>query len=184
MNRKFRFENGRFYYYGNHSPQMTFLGLLAAKWLILTVAVLAAAVLIENIEVSGFFAALFAAAAIGFLNMFFKPILLILTLPINIMSLGLFTIVINALLLRMASGMIGDSFNVVGFWSTIFGAIVISVVNWFLTMVVADTTKSRYMRRPRGPGGSRTRPGSGPDAKPGPKSEETIDLNKKGDRWE
>ena len=163
---------------------MTFLGLLAAKWLILTVAVLAAAVLIENIEVSGFFAALLAAAAIGFLNMFFKPILLILTLPINIMSLGLFTIVINALLLRMASGMIGDAFNVVGFWSTIFGAIVISVVNWFLTMVVADTTRPGYMRRPPGTGRPRKRTGRGSDAEPGPKSDETIDLNKKGDRWE
>ena len=143
-------------------------------------AVLAAAYLIENINVTGFFAALFAAAAIGFLNMFFKPILLILTLPLNIMSLGLFTFLINALLLKMAG--IIPGFNVVGFWSTVFGAIVISIVNWFLNMVVADTTRPGRMRRPPpGPGGT-TRPGSGPRQKPG--SDDTIDLKKKGDHWE
>ena len=180
MNQKFRFANGRFHYHGNQPPQVTFLSLLVIKWLILTVAVLAAAYLIENINVTGFFAALFAAAAIGFLNMFFKPILLILTLPLNIMSLGLFTFLINALLLKMAG--IIPGFNVVGFWSTVFGAIVISIVNWFLNMVVADTTRPGRMRRPPpGPGGT-TRPGSGPRQKPG--SDDTIDLKKKGDHWE
>lgn len=180
MNHKFKFINGRFYYQGNQPPHVTFLGLLMAKWLILTVAVLAAAYLIENIYVSGFFSALFAAAAIGFLNMFFRPILLILTLPINIMSLGLFTFLINALMLKMASGII-PGFDVVGFWSTIFGAITISIVNWFLTMVVADTGNSGRMRRP--PGAGRTKgPGKGP--KRGSGDDETIELNKKGGRWE
>lgn len=149
-------------------------------------AVLAAAYLIENINVTGFFAALFAAAAIGFLNMFFKPILLILTLPLNIMSLGLFTFLINAFLLKMASGII-PGFQVIGFWSTVFGAIVISIVNWFLNMVVADTTRPGRMRRPPpGPGGT-TRPGSGPSQKPGnqkSRKDDTIDLKKKGDHWE
>ena len=180
--KKFRFENGRFHYYGSQPPQVTFLGLLLAKWLILTVAVLAASYLIENIHVTSFFAALFGAAAIGFLNMFFRPILLILTLPINIMSLGLFTFIINALMLKMASGLI-PGFHVVGFWSTIFGAITISVVNWFLNMIVADTTRPGRMRRPPGSGRG---PGSGPSAKrSGPSDpDETIDLNKHGDRWE
>ncbi len=172
LNHKFRFIKGRFHFHGNQSPQVNFLGLLAAKWLILTVAVLAAAYLIDNIHVSGFFAALFAAAAISFLNMFFRPILLVLTLPINIMSLGLFTFVINALMLKMASAII-PGFDVVGFWSTIFGAITISIVNWFLTMVVADTASPGRTGRPRG-----GRPGAGP------KSDDTIDLNKKGGRWE
>jgi len=182
LNHKFRFVNGRIHYYGNQPPQITFLGLLLAKWLILTVAVLAAAYLIENIHVTSFFAALFGAAAIGFLNMFFRPILLILTLPINIMSLGLFTFIINALMLKMASGII-PGFDVVGFWSTIFGAITISVVNWFLNMIVADTTRPGRMRRPPGSGRG---PGDGPGSRRSGPSEpdETIDLSKRGDRWE
>jgi putative membrane protein len=182
LNHKFRFANGRFHYQGNQPPQVTFLSLLLAKWLILTVSVIAASYLIENIHVTGFFAALFAAAAIGFLNMFFRPVLLILTLPINIMSLGLFTFLINALMLKMASGLI-PGFSVIGFWSTVFGAIVISVVNWFLNMIVADTTRPSRMRRPPGPG-----TGPGP-TRPGPRrtggpDDETIDLKKKGDHWE
>ena len=186
MNHKFKFVNGRFHYSGNQPPQVTLLGLLAAKWLILTVAVLAAAYLIENINVTGFFAALFAAAAIGFLNMFFRPVLLILTLPINILSLGLFTFIINALMLKMASGLI-PGFDVVGFWSTIFGAIVISIVNWFLNMVVADTTRPGRMRRPPGPGSG---PGQSGGQSAGRRTgkrrpnDDTIDLDKKGDRWE
>lgn len=178
MNHKLRFVNGRFYYQGNRPPHVTFAGLLLVKWLILTVAVLAAAYLIENIHVTGFFAALFAAAAIGFLNMFFKPVLLVLTLPLNIMSLGLFTFVINALLLKMASGVI-PGFDVVGFGSTIFGAIVISIVNWFLNMIVSDSTQSGRMRPPPGSGPG---PGSGRSGRSD--SEETIDLSKRGDRWE
>lgn len=63
------------------------MGLLV-RWLILTAAVTIAAYLIGGIEVSGFFSALFAAAILGVLNVFFKPILLILTLPINILTLG------------------------------------------------------------------------------------------------
>ena len=184
LNHKFRFANGRFHYHGNQPPQVTFLSLLVIKWLILTVAVLAASYLIENINVTGFFAALFAAAAIGFLNMFFKPILLILTLPLNIMSLGLFTFLINAFLLKMASGVI-PGFTVVGFWSTVFGAIVISIVNWFLNMVVADTTRTGRMRRPSGD--TRTKgPGQRPGQRPGrrPADDDTIDLEKKGDHWE
>lgn len=182
MNHKFKFVNGRFYYQGSQSPHAALIVLLLAKWLILTVAVLSAAYLIEDIEIpGGFFAALFAGAAIGFLNMFFKPVLLILTLPINIMSLGFFTFIINALMLKMASGVI-PGFNVIGFWSAIFGAIVISIVNWFLNMVVADSAKSGRMRRPPGAGGPKQPGSSGPGRKG--TDDDTIELKKKGDHWE
>ena len=72
----------------------------------MTAAIMAASYLIDGIRVSGFFSAFCAAAALGVLNVLFRPILFILTLPINIMTLGLFTFVINALLLKMASGVI------------------------------------------------------------------------------
>ena len=65
------------------------MGLLV-RWLVLTAAIIVASYLIQGIEVNGFFSAFFAAAILGVLNVFFRPILLILTLPINILTLGFF----------------------------------------------------------------------------------------------
>jgi putative membrane protein len=141
------------------------------RWLILTAAILAAAHLIEGIVVSGFWAAFFAAAILGILNVFFKPLLIILTLPVNILTLGLFTVVINAVLLKMASALI-TGFDIHGFWPAVFGAIIISVVNWLLGTLISD----------RGHPGAHENPGnsgSTPHSRPG-----EIDLEKKGDRWE
>jgi len=125
------------------------------RWLILTAAIMFASYVIEGIQVKGFFSALFAAAALGILNAFFRPILIVLTLPINILSLGLFTFIINALLLKMASGLI-SGFEVYGFWSAVFGSLLISVVSWVLNSFVSERGRMEY-----------------------------IDLKKKdGDRWE
>ena len=105
------------------------------RCLILTAAIMAASYLIDGIRVSGFFSAFCAAAVLGILNALFRPILFILTLPINIMTLGLFTFVINALLLKMASGVI-PGFDVHGFWSAVFAALIISGVNWVLSSFI------------------------------------------------
>lgn len=113
---------------------------LLFRWSILTLSIVAAAYLIEGIQVSSFFAALFAAALLGILNALFRPILLLLTLPINILSLGLFTFVINALLLLMVSGVIGG-FSVTGFWPALLGSVIISLVSWALTALVGDKGK-------------------------------------------
>jgi putative membrane protein len=107
------------------------------RWLILTAAIVAASYLIDGIRISGFFSAFCAAAVLGILNALFRPILFILTLPINIMTLGLFTFVINALLLKMASGII-PGFDVHGFWSAVFAALIISGVNWILSSFINE----------------------------------------------
>jgi putative membrane protein len=130
------------------------------RWFVLTLAILIASYLIEGIEVKGFLSAFFAAAVLGILNAFFRPILIILTLPINILSMGLFTFVINAFLLMMASGVI-SGFAVHGFWSAVFGSLVISLVNWFLSSFLGGIGEPRRI-----------------DEK------DFIDLEKKnGDRW-
>jgi len=69
--------------------------------------------------------------------LFFRPIALILTLPINILTLGLFTFVINAVMLKMASGVI-DGFDVQGFWPAVFGALIISLVSWVLNIFISE----------------------------------------------
>ena len=142
------------------------------RWLTTTAAILATAYLLDGIQVSGFFSAVFAAAVLGILNAFFRPIALLLTLPINILSLGLFTFIINALMLKMASGLI-PGFSVYGFWTAIFGSLLISVISWLLNSFISEqgTVTSIHVTR-----GGNTAMG---------KEDDTIDLEHKGDnRWE
>lgn len=117
---------------------------LIVRWLILTAAIMLASYVIGGIHVSGFISAFFAAAILGILNVFFRPILFILTLPINIMTLGLFTFVLNALILKMVSGVI-SGFEVHGFWSAIFGALVISAFNWILNSLINERGRVEYI---------------------------------------
>ena len=79
---------------------------LLVRWLLLTVSIILTSYLVGGIYVASFFSAFFAAVVLGVLNALFRPILIIITLPINILTLGLFTFVINALLLKMASGLV------------------------------------------------------------------------------
>jgi putative membrane protein len=127
------------------------------RWLILTVAIIVASYLLEGIHISGFFSAFFAAAALGILNALFRPILILLTLPINILTLGLFTFIINALMLKMASGVI-PGFEVHGFWTAVFGSLIISVVSSLLNSFISDRGRIERV--------------------------DYIDLKRKGDRWE
>jgi putative membrane protein len=117
---------------------------LFLRWLISTLSILITAFLMDGLYISGFFAAFFAAAILGILNAFFRPVIILLTLPINILSLGLFTFVINAILLMMVSGVI-PGFHVAGFWSALFGALLISVVSWLLTSLINEKGRVQYI---------------------------------------
>ena len=110
---------------------------LLIRWLFLTVAILVAAHLIQGFEVKGFWSAFLAAAILGVLNALFRPVLIILTLPINILTLGLFTFVINAVLIMMVSGVVGG-FEVHGFWSALLGSLIISLVSWLLNSFINE----------------------------------------------
>jgi len=114
------------------------------RWLILTVAIIVTSYLLSGIQVGGFFPAFFAAAILGILNAFFRPLLLLLTLPLNILTLGLFTFVINAIMLMMASGVI-SGFEVHGFWSAVFGSLLISLISWFLTSFIGKRGTVDYI---------------------------------------
>ena len=125
---------------------------LFIRWLILTVAILLAAHLIDGIRVTGFMSVLLAAAVLGVLNALLRPILLLLTLPLNILTLGLFTFVINAFLLKMTAGVI-PGFDVTGFWPAIFGAVIISIVNWLLSKFINESGKVDYIELHKNRGG-------------------------------
>ena len=125
---------------------------LAIRWVILAGAIVVASYLLDGIEVTGFFPALGAAAMLGILNAFLRPVLIILTLPINVLSFGLFTFVINALLLRMVSGVI-PGFAVHGFWTAVWGSLIITGVNWLLHSLINDHGRVEFIDlRKRGRG--------------------------------
>ena len=110
------------------------------RWLVLTVAVLVASWLLDGIRVTGLLPAFLAAAVLGILNAFFRPLLILLTLPINILTLGLFTFLINALMLKIASEVI-TGFEVYGFWTAVLGALIIGSVSWLLNAFVGGHGK-------------------------------------------
>jgi len=114
------------------------------RWLISTVSILITAYLLDGIHVSGFFTAFFAAAILGILNAFFRPLMFVITLPINIVTLGLFTFVINAILLLMVAGVI-SGFEIAGFWSALLGSLLISLVSWLITSFINERGKVQYI---------------------------------------
>ena len=109
--------------------------------------------MIEGIRVDGIFSAVFAAAALGIFNAFFRPIVMILTLPINLLSLGLFTFVINAVMLKLSSGII-PGFYVHGFWTSVGGAFLISILSWLLNAFIGERGNVEYINL-RHKGGNR-----------------------------
>lgn len=115
---------------------------LLARWLITALALLAAAYLVPGIEVSGFYIALIVALVLGLVNAVIRPVLLLLTLPINILTLGLFTLVINGLLFWFVASFI-QGFSVSGFWSAVVGALVVSVLSWIGSRFLVSATESR-----------------------------------------
>ena len=137
---------------------------ITIKWLALTAAIMVTSYLIDGISVDGISSAFLAAAVLGILNVFLRPIALILTLPVNILSLGLFTFVINAFMLIITSRLI-PGFNVNGFWAAILGSLLISIVSWAINIFAAEKVSSKKVKSNINP--------------------EYIDLENKGnDKWE
>lgn len=100
--------------------------MILIHWIVSAVAILIAAYLIPGISVT-LVGALVLAVVLGIINVFFKPVFNLLTLPINILTLGIFSLVVNALLIMLA-GMIVPGFHVAGFWAAFFFSIVVSLV--------------------------------------------------------
>ena len=108
---------------------------LALVWLINALALLTVAYVMPGIEMASFGTALIAAVVLGLVNAFVRPLLILLTLPATILTLGLFIFVINGLLFWLVGTQM-QGFHVAGFWQGFFGAIVYSVVSWALSSVV------------------------------------------------
>src|SRR3989344_5912336 len=101
---------------------------LFLHWLVAALAIGIAAYIVPGVNVT-LVGALIAAVVLGALNLFVRPILIILTLPITILTLGLFSLVINAVLVLLASALV-PGFAVDGFWTALLFAIVLAIINW------------------------------------------------------
>lgn len=103
-------------------------------WLVSAIAILAAAYLIPGIEVT-LMGAFVLAIVLGFINLFIKPFISLLTLPLNILSLGIFSLIVNAGFVLLAS-LIVPGFSVQGFWNAFLFSIVVSLINAVFSGVI------------------------------------------------
>ena len=106
-------------------------------WILNAVALLIVAYVLPGITVASFGSALIAALVLGLLNMLVKPVLILLTLPITVITIGLFLLVLNALLFWFA-GSILKGFAVNGFWWAMIGAILYSIISGRLAMLITS----------------------------------------------
>ena len=102
------------------------------RWIVTTVAVFAAEKLLPGIRCDSAGALLGASLLLGIINAFVRPVLLLLSLPFIIITMGLFIVVVNALLMLFVSSVI-PAFHVDGFWDAFFGSIIVSIVSWVLS---------------------------------------------------
>ena len=110
---------------------------LLLLWILNAVALLAVTWLLPTIEVSGFGTALIAALVLGFINTLVRPVLAILTLPITVLTLGIFYLVLNGLLFWLAGALL-PGFHVQGFGSALIGALLYGVIAWALSALIPN----------------------------------------------
>ena len=108
---------------------------LLAIWIINALALLALPWVMPSIQVASFATALIVAVVLGLINAILRPLLILLTLPVTLLTLGLFIFVINALLFQLA-GYLVDGFNVGGFWPALLGSLAYSLISWLLSAIL------------------------------------------------
>lgn len=108
---------------------------LLLTWIVLSIAIYATAYILPGVTVTGLFASILVAMFMGIVNTIIKPILIVLTLPLNILTLGLFTLVINALLVLFVAAIV-PGFKVNNFWWAMAFSIILAVINGFLLLII------------------------------------------------
>jgi putative membrane protein len=104
-------------------------------WVVLAVAVWVTASVVPGVNVTSWTALAVGALVLGIVNAIVRPVLLILTLPITVLTLGLFYLVVNGLAFALAAALVPD-FHIAGWGSAILGALLTSVVSWFIGIFV------------------------------------------------
>ena len=110
---------------------------IITRWLIITMAILIASYFVPGIKVDALSTAVVAACVLGLINVFIRPVVVLLTLPLSILTLGLFYFFINAFLLELVSYFV-TGFVVRDFFSAFFGSLIISIVSWLANSFIAN----------------------------------------------
>ena len=111
---------------------------LFVRWLVSATALYLTSLIVRGIEIQGVFPLLFAAITIGVLNAVVRPFILLLTLPLTVLTLGLFTLVVNAGMLWMAAEVV-KGFSVHGFWSALGGWLLMSLFTFLINVLIGDS---------------------------------------------
>lgn len=104
------------------------------RWFINAVLLIIITYLVPGVEITSFFTALVVALVLGLVNAVIRPLIIILTLPINILTLGLFTLIINALMFWLVSDIV-KGFTITNFWSAFFAALIFAIFSMFLSFM-------------------------------------------------
>jgi len=110
-------------------------------WIINALSLLALPYLFSSIRIDSFYTAMIVAVVLGLVNAVIRPLLVLLTLPITILTLGLFILVINGLLFWFVASFV-EGFTVSGFWPALFGAIVYSIISWLCSAIILGDGKA------------------------------------------
>lgn len=111
---------------------------ILVRWLLSALALILITYVVPGIHITSFYTALIAALVLGLINALIKPIIVLLTLPFNIITLGLFTLVINTALFWLASTIV-KGFGIDGFWPAFWGALVMMVTGWIVNTITRET---------------------------------------------
>ncbi|HEY6839341.1 MAG TPA: phage holin family protein [Geobacteraceae bacterium] len=110
---------------------------LFIKWIVNSTALLVVAHVVSGVTLDNWRVVFVAALVLGLLNAFLRPVLILLTLPVTVLTLGLFTLVINAFLFYLAAHLV-RGFHVAGFWPAFVAALVFSMVSFFLNLFLSS----------------------------------------------
>jgi putative membrane protein len=124
---------------------------ILARVLLNGIAIAVAAYFIPGLSVSGPATALIAGLILGVVNALVRPVLLVLTFPLTLVTLGFFIFVVNALCLGLTAALV-PGFEVAGFWSMLLGALIVSIVSWILNGLLLDRIDRSEAARSRGRG--------------------------------
>ena len=110
---------------------------LVVRWIVSAVALYLTSSIVRGIEVRGIPSLLLAAAMIGIINAFVRPVVLVLTLPLSVVTFGLFVLVVNAAMLALASAFV-PGFEVHGFWAALWGWLLLSFFTFMINLLIGE----------------------------------------------
>lgn len=117
---------------------------LLIRWITTACTLWLTSFIVTGIEIGGIGPLFFAAVVLGIFNAILRPLVLVVTFPINLLTLGLFTFVINGAMLKLTSGVV-RGFTVTGFWPAVIGALLLSAISFALNLFINDAGRVQYL---------------------------------------